>query len=76
MAVKALFYVQSVEKIIASGSSQNMRVTMMPVIRATDDNIQWSKFTPSGKIEMYITADGAQKYFEENLGKDIPITFG
>ena len=76
MQVKALFYVQSVEKTAASGGSHATRVTLFPVTRATDDNVQWSKYTPSGKIEMTITADGAQEWFEEHLGEDVPITFG
>lgn len=76
MAVKALFYVQSVEKTAASGGSHATKVTLFPVVRPTDDNVQWSKYTPSGKIELTITAEGAQEWFEERLAQDVPITFG
>jgi hypothetical protein len=37
--------------------------------------VQWAKYTPSGRIEMSISAEGAQDWFEERLGKDVAITF-
>lgn len=76
MAVQALFYVQAVEKTVVSQGNTSMKVTMLPVIRATDDNIEWSKYTPGGKIELWVTQQGAQEFYEEHLGKDVPITFG
>lgn len=81
MSVKALFYIQSVSKTAAAGgASHGLSVTMFPVTRAAQGeehgNIQWSKYTPSGKIEMTITDEGAQDWFEDRLGQDVPITFG
>lgn len=76
MAVKALFYVQGIEKTVVSQGNTNMKVTLLPVTRATDDNIEWAKYTPGGKIELWVTQAGAQDFYEENLGKDVPITFG
>lgn len=32
-------------------------------MRSKDGNAAWSKFTPSGRLEMTITADGAQGVF-------------
>lgn len=29
-----------------------------------DDNVDWSKYTPSGSLDMQITAEGAQGFFE------------
>lgn len=74
MAVAARFWVQSVKK--TKGSDHIVReVVLAPVVRATDDNICWSKYTPSGNITMSVTAEAAGEWFEERLGKDIAITF-
>lgn len=78
--VTARFYVASTE-LTASASqpgqpqSHATKVILYPVTRPTNDNIQWSKYTPSGNITMTITDEGAQKTFEEALGKDVAITF-
>jgi len=74
MAVKARFYVHSIMK-TNTGYSQ---VTLNPVTRSTDDNIDWSKYTPSGKIEMNVSKETqAVKWFEAKMdaGEDIGITF-
>lgn len=71
MSVTARFYVSEIRKTAADACG----VTLLPVIRPTDDNIQWSKYTPSGKFEMNVTADGAREWFESRLGKDVAITF-
>lgn len=81
MQVHGLFYVAETARqsgSVAQGGTANgnLRVTLLPVVRPTDDNVEWSKYTPSGKIEITVTADGAQEFFEQNLGKDVPITFG
>lgn len=83
MHVQAMFYVASISK-HASGGDPTMSVVLMPVTRNVtteaggyeSPNVQWSKYTPGGKIELTITAEGAQSFFEENLGKDVPLTFG
>lgn len=71
MSVSARFYVSTITK----HAADNFAVTLLPVVRPTNDNIEWSKYTPSGKIEMSITADGAREWFESRLGKDVAITF-
>lgn len=79
--VKALFYVSLIEKT----PSDYISVTLMPVTRSinkdgspyTSENVDWAKYTPSGQIKMNVsTATGAAQFFEDNLGKDVPITFG
>lgn len=71
MAVSARFFVASILKT----ASDSLAVTLLPVVRPTNDNIEWSKYTPSGKLEMNVTADGARAWFEDRLGKDVAITF-
>lgn len=85
MAVRARFWVQKVTKqVTGAGANASGRIVrhveLAPVVRATglpgaDDNIDWSKYTPSGKIEMTISTDGAGEWFESMLGEDISITF-
>jgi hypothetical protein len=75
MAVQARFWVQSIKKTKVSGQDLAREVILAPVIRATDDNIQWSKYTPSGEIRLVVTADAAGSWFEERIGQDIAITF-
>lgn len=84
MAVKARFWIRSVENIAASqtvtadGRSQvnlNHKVTLSPVTRKTEDNIAWSKYTPSGLIELFVTQDQAHNWFSERIGRDVSITF-
>lgn len=77
MQVQAMFYVYSVEKVVQGpGGSYNLKVVLAPVTRSTEDNVQWSQYTPSGRFEMFVTQRGAQSFFEENLGKDVPILLG
>jgi hypothetical protein len=35
--------------------------------RDANDNVQWSKYTPNGKLEMTISQDGAQNQFVPGL---------
>ena len=82
MSVRAQFWVQKVTKQAASGGEIVRVVELAPVVRSTgqpgynpEGNTDWSKYTPSGRIELTITADGAGEWFEERIGKDVAITF-
>lgn len=80
MAVKARFWVQKVTKQAVSGGAVTRIVELAPVIRSTGqpgdgENVDWSKYTPSGVITLTVTADGAGEWFEERLGQDVAITF-
>ena len=80
MAVKARFWVQSFSKQAVSGGGVSAHVELKPVIRSTGQpgdgqNIDWSKYTPSGLIQLTVSQEGAQQWFEERLGKDVAITF-
>lgn len=75
MQVKARFYVAQVAK-NAGSFGNHLSVTLLPVTRKTGDNVDWSKYTPSGKIEMTVSAEtGAFAWFEERIGKDVSLTF-
>lgn len=81
MAVKARFWVQKVEKVVSGSAAPgqtaqlSVKVTLAPVIRKTEDNIQWSKYTASGSIELWLTQQSAVDWYEQRLGQDIAITF-
>lgn len=73
--VKARFWVQSCERQANGVDSFFRKVTLKPVVRPTNDNIEWSKYTPTGEITLSVTADQAGEWFENMLGKDVSITF-
>lgn len=72
MSVKARFYVSQVTRF---ANAQNINVVLHPVTRKTEDNVDWSKFTPSGKIELSVTNESTAEWFEKHLGKDVAISF-
>lgn len=72
MRVQARFFVNEIVK-MAQGD--NIIVRMKPALRG-EHNKDWQKYTPSGAIEMYVTASSpAGSWFESMLGKDVAITF-
>lgn len=77
MSVRAKFYVQKIEHIHQTQpGSVVANVTLAPVFGTFGDgkdNESWSKYTPSGKIEMTITNPGAIEQFE--IGKAYLLTF-
>lgn len=79
MAIKARFWVQNVLKQAISGGEINRVVQMAPVTRSTGqpgdgENVDWSKFTPSGGMNMTVTQPEAGQWFEDRIGKDVSIT--
>lgn len=50
--IKAKF---SVSEITHYGNGGGTKVVLSPVLGGSDENKQWSTFTPSGKIEMHIS---------------------
>lgn len=72
MAVTAKFYVSAVTKSSdMGGNSTGAQVVLNPVYGK--ENEPWSKYTPSGRIEMNITNPDALSQFE--LGKAYLLTF-
>ena len=87
MSVKAMFYVSEIKKT----PSDFVAVTLLPVTRSKPKptseelaensgyigmNTDWSKYTPSGKLEMNVsTVTKAAQWFEDRLGKDVAINF-
>jgi len=58
MSVRAKFFVHST----TSFANDNGMVTLSPVCRG-EDNKEWSKWTPAGKIEMTINNPAALEQF-------------
>lgn len=83
MSVQARFYVSKVTKT----PSDYVAVELLPVTRSVPKppegsagyvgyNTDWSKYTPSGKLEMNVSIEtGAAVWFENRIGKDVAITF-
>lgn len=72
MRVQARFFVNKVTKM---AGNDNLVVEMKPALRG-EHNKDWQKYTPSGVIEMNVTAASpAGQWFDSMLGKDVAITF-
>lgn len=73
MAVRAQFFVDHVVEKLASTN-----IYRSVVLRAStkgEANKEWSKWTPSGTIEMVITNETAVQWFKDHIGQDISIVF-
>jgi hypothetical protein len=76
MNVRAKFFVSEIKHAATPGSEPYATVSLSPVFGTYgdgDDNKTWSKYTPSGKMELGITNPDAIAAFE--LGKAYLITF-
>lgn len=72
MATSLRFYVQSITRTASnSGPGDGGAVVMAPSY-ANGKNSDWSKYTPSGKIELQVTGP-AFAWFQDHLGKDLHI---
>lgn len=62
-------------KHVHTGSPDAVMATLIfiPVYGTGAENADWSKYTPSGKLEMNVTNQKAIDYFE--LGQDYFLTF-
>ena len=76
MSVKAKFYVTSIQEHSTGpgGSASQKSVRLAPVYgKDGSENAEWSKYTPSGQIEMTITNEAALAQF--GIGKEFYVTF-
>lgn len=73
MTIRAKFKVSRIAQVdLGNGNSQE-EVTLAPVYGGSEENRQWSKFTPAGEIKMTITAEGAIGQFK--LGGEYYVDF-
>ena len=70
MSARARFYVQSFT--LQAGDTSTVRLS---AVCRGKENAEWSKFTPSGSLEMSLTrqAGGAADFFRANVGRDVYI---
>lgn len=76
MTVRAKFYVTAINhRFTNDAGACNAQICLEPVYVSGkgDDNESWSKYTPSGKLEMTVTNPAAVAQFE--LGKAYYIDF-
>jgi hypothetical protein len=73
MSVKAKFYVRGVTA-IAGATPDTGSVELLPVTRGAA-NAPWSSATPSGQINLTITNPNAWRFYRDNLGKELYVTF-
>lgn len=67
MSVRAKFYVSEVKHQATPGSDPCATIVMAPVFGTYGDgkvNESWSRYTPSGKLEMTVTNPAAIEKFE------------
>lgn len=66
MSVRAKFYVEQVTRHgnATGGGSPGGTVVLKAVNGTEADNATWSKYTPSGRLEMFITNPPALDQFE------------
>lgn len=69
MGVKAIFYVNEVTD-TASGSG---KVKLNAVAKGPYAN--WSKYTPSGEINIVSLNPAATEWYRERVGKDVTVEF-
>lgn len=73
--MRARFWIKSVELVVVGrkpdGSQARIaNVTMGPVNRATEDNINWSAYTPSGEIKMTVSTEDGIQWWLDHQGQD------
>lgn len=75
MTVQAKFWVSSIQHQSphSAEADQVANIVLQPVYSNGGENDDWSKYTPSGKIEMCITNPVAISQFE--LGGEYLISF-
>jgi hypothetical protein len=74
MSVKAKFICNTISKSKFSKLDQgSATVTLTPVVSGSDENKEFWQYTPSGKVEMQIKNEAAEKYFE--VGAEYYLTF-
>lgn len=68
MSVRARMYVQSFT--LNAGDTSTVRLN---AVCRGKENAEWSKFTPSGSLEMSLTrqAGGAADFFRTHVGQDV-----
>lgn len=74
--VRAKFFVSEIKHAGTPGTDPFATITLLPVFGSYGDgkdNESWSKYTPSGKIEMSVTNPKAIDQFE--IGKAYYIDF-
>lgn len=76
MNVRAKFFVSSIKHVGTPGSEPYAQIELAPVFGTYGDgkdNESWSKYTPSGKIEMSVTNPAAIEAFA--VGKAYYVDF-
>ena len=75
MTIRAKFFVTSVELFASPADSGSVKLTATN--KKDGDNTDWSKWTPSGSVQMYITNPSAFEFFKDamNGNKTIYVDF-
>jgi hypothetical protein len=75
MTIRAKFHVTSIEMFSQPADSGTVKLTAGN--DKEGDNIDWSKWTPSGSVQMMITNPAAFQFFKDAMqaGKRIYVDF-
>ena len=67
------FWIRDVKITVVAKGQRTAEVTMVPVTRKTEDNIQWSRYTPTGEFRFNVTRDEAIVWFLKHQGEDVDL---
>lgn len=71
--VRAKFVCERCEKTTDASNNIVVQVGMRPVYNDSEENKRWSKWTPSGQVQLTITNPDAEHWFER--GKEYYVDF-
>lgn len=74
MNVQARFFVSTTTRKSYGNAETLCTVELKPVING-DPNTDWSKYTPSGVVELTVTVPETAAWFESRIGRPVAITF-
>lgn len=67
------FWIRDVKITVVAKGQRQAEVTMVPVVRKTEDNVEWSRYTPVGEFRFTVTQESAIVWFLVHQGEDVDL---
>lgn len=67
------FWIRDVKITVVAKGQRQAEVVMVPVTRKTEDNIEWSRYTPTGEMRFTVTQESAIVWFLLHQGEDVDL---
>lgn len=74
MGVIARFFISQADVFAQSDGTIGANVTLKACQRSDEDNVSWTKWTPSGELTMCVMNPSAAAFFRDNVSKDCTVT--